>query len=150
MALPGATPCRTARSACSPTLLSSTILSRFHHQLGFGSFMHSVPLSSTWPPNLFFDQRCRRAIILESTSSDKFSRLQLTSMIFWCQELQETLHHQSRVAAKLGLKFNARKCASLNFNNEKPFQVDLFVGESPIRCLGPDDQDTSSYKLARQ
>jgi hypothetical protein len=71
-------------------------------------------------------------------------------MIFWCQELQETLHHQSRVAAKLGLKFNARKCASLNFNNEKPFQVDLFVGESPIRCLGPDDQDTSSYKSARQ
>ena len=57
------------------------------------------------------------------------------------QELQETLHHLSRVAAKLGLKFNAGKCASLNFINGKPFQVDLFVDESPIRCLGPNDQE---------
>ena len=57
------------------------------------------------------------------------------------QDLQETLHHLSRVAAKLGLKFNAGKCASLNFNNGKPFKVDLFVDGSPIRCLGPDDQE---------
>jgi hypothetical protein len=41
----------------------------------------------------------------------------------------------------LGLKFNAGKCASLNFNNGKPFKVDLFVDGSPIRCLGPDDQE---------
>ena len=57
------------------------------------------------------------------------------------QSLQETLHHLSRVASILGLKFNAGKCASLNFNNGKPFQVDLFVDGSPIRCLGPEDQE---------
>ncbi|KAI9556014.1 hypothetical protein GHT06_018577 [Daphnia sinensis] len=57
------------------------------------------------------------------------------------QALQESLNHLSRLAKILGLKFNAEKCASLNFINGKPFQVDLFVDGRPIKSLGPDDQE---------
>ncbi|EFX65294.1 hypothetical protein DAPPUDRAFT_117393 [Daphnia pulex] len=54
------------------------------------------------------------------------------------QSLKETLHHLSRVASISGLSSTLE---SLNFNNGKPFQVDLFVDGSPIRWLGPEDQE---------
>lgn len=55
--------------------------------------------------------------------------------------LQETFSHLSRVASILGLKFNAEKCACLNFYQGKSFLTDLLIDGSPIRCLGPEDQE---------
>lgn len=42
----------------------------------------------------------------------------------------------------LGLKFNVGKCACLVIGKGKPSEALLRISTQPIRCLGPDDQET--------
>ena len=62
-------------------------------------------------------------------------------------ELQKTLDHLSRVAVILGLKFNAKTCACLNFHKGVTVMADLLVDGRQIRCLGPEDRTVWIEKM---
>lgn len=55
--------------------------------------------------------------------------------------LQETIAHVAKVAAALGLRFNPRKCATLNFVSGKPVKVDMFIEGEPLKSLGQEDKE---------
>ena len=56
-------------------------------------------------------------------------------------DLQLVLDEMSTTAGILGLSFNVGKCSCLNICRGVATNTDVTIGGSPIRCLGPDDQD---------